>query len=348
MEITVEEFEEKYLPGLRGDFVQKTQENISGHMPKIQEKLKKNMTALLEILCMVQKEVPVSVGEIQIALLHTSVAVGAPRLSYIVYGENGYLGKEIMNIQYDAAWLFECWEEYGNALGGKVKELNAHNYIRYEAVQQMRRQSMEFLIQTLYVVCKYLFIGMDNMERYEDVLFTEDFRLTVGEYMDWRKALFKKRPETDIFFNTDKTPLSYGRFRTAVYSHKTFENMDLTAAVFADCEFVHCSFKNVVLNDVRFEGCRMYYCEFDNIKCWGMTIERCVLKKLKFADASWNFVPDINHLHDLYKPAEVYSCELEGITFHKSDIRGIVQDRNRISDVEIIECEGENSWNTTC
>lgn len=331
--ISIKEFEENYLPGLREDFVQKTQESISEHMPKIQEKLKKNMTALLEILCRIQTEVPVSVGEIQIALLHTSVAAGTPRLSYIVYGENGYLGREILNIQYDASWLFACWEEYGNALESKVKEINAQNNIRYEAVQQLRRQSTEFLIQTLYVVCKYLFVEMDQLERYGEVLFTEDFRLTTGEYMDWRKTLFIKRPETDIFFNTDKTPLNYGRFRTAVYSHKTFEDMDLTAAVFADCEFVHCNFKNVIMNDVRFEGCRMYYCEFDNVKCWGMTVEKCVLKKLKFTDTSWNFVPDINHLHDLYKPAEVYDSELEGITFHKSDIHGIVQDRNRISDM---------------
>lgn len=41
MEITQEEFMEKYLPGLRDAFVQKTQEHITWQLPEIQKKLKK-------------------------------------------------------------------------------------------------------------------------------------------------------------------------------------------------------------------------------------------------------------------------------------------------------------------
>ena len=63
MEITQEEFMEKYLPGLRDAFVQKTQEHITRQLPEIQKKLKKNMDALLEILGRIQEEAPVAAGE---------------------------------------------------------------------------------------------------------------------------------------------------------------------------------------------------------------------------------------------------------------------------------------------
>ncbi len=348
MEITQEEFMEKYLPGLRDTFVQKTQEHITRQLPEIQKKLKKNMEALLEILGRIQEEAPVAVGEIQIVLLHTSVAMGTPQVAYFVYGENGIFGREIMNIRYDASWLFVCWEEYQNALESKIKEINARNSIRYEAVQQMCRQGTEFLVQTLYVVCKYLFMEMDKLEHYGDELFTDDFRLTVGEYMDWRKTLYIRRPATDIFFNTDSTPLSYGRFHTAVYSHKTFAEMDLTAAVFAECEFVHCQFCDVTLNDARFAHCRMYYCTFEKVTFLGTAWEDCVLKNVTFTDTCWNFIPDIRHLDALYKPAELYGCELDQIQFEQSDIRGIVQDGNSISGVSVTACEEDGTWNTIC
>lgn len=348
MEITQEEFMEKYLPGLRDAFVQKTQEHITRQLPEIQKKLKKNMDALLEILGRIQEEAPVAAGEIQIVLLHTSIAMGTPQVAYFVYGENGIFGREIMNIRYNASWLFVCWEEYQNALESKIKEINAQNSIRYEAVQQMRRQGTEFLVQTLYVVCKYLFMEMDKLEHYGDELFTDDFRLTVGEYMDWRKTLYIRRPATDIFFNTDSTPLSYGRFRTAVYSHKIFEDKDLTAAVFDACEFVHCQFRNVTLNDVRFVNCRMYYCTFERVTFLGTAWDGCMLKNLVFTDTCWNFTPDSCHLGDLYKPAELYGCTLEQIRFEQSDIRGIVQDGNSISGVSVTACEEDGTWNTIC
>lgn len=323
MEITIEEFREQYLPALREKFEDDTSNAILKDGKQITEKLQRQMETFLTVLLKFQQQFPMPVGEIQLSLLRTSVLLGKPQICIAAYDENGVLGNEILNIKFDAAWLFSCWNLYEKAILDEVAGQNGENYVRKAAVKQMQMESVDFLAKLFAVTVKYLFREFDEKEEYGQLLLTDNFMLNAGEYFDWRVVLFQRKPKVDLFFNTEKVPLPYCVFRDAVYNHKSFTGMDLKKTKFIHCEFVHCDFKDVSLNDAIFRDCRMYHCTFENTTFYGATFERVTLKKNHFTRTFWEDKTELETRTDLYKQVEILACEYEGNEFDKESDHGI-------------------------
>lgn len=276
MEITVKEFREKYFSELQDNYHTVIENNMNANRQSINQKLVKQMEGYIHFVTELQKSYPVEIGEIQMSFLYTSVYMGIPQIALTAYDEMGVLGNEITTVKYPAEWMMEGWDEYKNSILNKIKELHAQNYIREEAVNQMMKESIGFMIQCLYAVTKYLFIEFMQVKGYEELLLAEGFRLTVGGYRDWHKVLYQKKENVDLFFMDNNEKLEFCVFKEAVYQRKAFEKLNLSHTYFYDCEFVHSIFKEVDLKDAVFENCRFYYCSFEACDfCGGGISQRC-------------------------------------------------------------------------
>lgn len=346
MVIKAPEFEKQFLPKLQEEFHEQTQAQILKDGKLISETLYKQLERFVIFMGKFQKQVPVEIGEIQIALLHSSVYMHKPQIAISAYDAKGILGNEILNIKYDASWLFGKWEDYKNSIEEKIVEMHARNDIRKEAVRQMMWNSINYLTQCLYTTTKYLFAGFDEIKGYDELMLTEEFRLSVGSYRDWSRTLYLKRGAVDIFFREKDVPLTYCIFRESVYNRKSFEQLDLSHTRFIDCEFVYCNFKNVSLKDAVFQNCRIYYCTFENVDFYGMTLQGVTAKKDTFQHTKWSFAPDLEHLEDIsdvYKDVDVINCILEYLTFQTSHIGRINMVECMTKEIELQDCIKEES-----
>lgn len=321
MEITIKEFKEAYLPKLQDEFHQKTQEFIIADMDQIRKKTQNQMETFIKIVMILQKKLPLEIGEIQVALLNTSLYLGKPQLAYTAYDELGALGKEIVTVKRDAGWLFQAWTEYEEALKREVERLNCQQYIRAEGIRQLAWESLPFLQACLYAATKYTFRDMDGYPGFDGLITGDRFYVRVGAYMDWGKTVYSKEEEEDIFFDTSKKKYRFCSFQQAVYNQKTFKELDLRSTIFSECEFVHCNFEQVDLSDACFRNCRIYHCSFHDVKLYGATFNKTTIKKSSFQECKFDFDRDAEEaegFRDIFKKLEFLDC----IVDEESKIRG--------------------------
>ncbi len=320
MEITITEFKEQYLPKLKEEFHIAVQKSLTENRNDIAQKLGSQLETFVHFVSTFQKSVPVKVGEIQIALLYSSIAMGEPQICISAYGKNKLLGEEILNIKYRCDWLFTEWENYQKKIEDKIQEIHAESYIRKAAVTSMMNESISFLIYFLYTTTKYQFMEFDRIDKYNELVLTEDFGVTVGGYRDWRRTLYRKRPQIDLFMMEQDTPLQFSVFRGAVFNKKKFTQLDLTHTRFYECEFVHCEFEDVKLQDAIFDNCRMYHCLFQNTTFYGATFRQCTLKKNRAKQVSWEYEPQLEQIEDIYKNVEFLDCINDGSILQEESV----------------------------
>ena len=80
MEISIAEFGQKYLPAIEEEFRQETTDYITEKREDIGKQLWKQLSTVVHFTNEFQKRVPIPIGEIQIALLQTSVFLGRPQI----------------------------------------------------------------------------------------------------------------------------------------------------------------------------------------------------------------------------------------------------------------------------
>ena len=317
MEITLAEFKEQYLPELREQFYSAVQKSIVENKQEITEKLEKQVKSFLHIMGTFQNAVSIELGEMQIALLYSSVCMGEPQICISAYGQDKLLGEEILHIKYRCDWLFSEWETYQKNIERKIQEIHAERYIRKAAVKLMMNQSIMFLIYSLYAIMKYQFMEFDRFEEYDNLILTEDFRVTVGGYRDWHRTLYQRREPIDIFMREQENPLTYCTFHGAVYHKKKFSKLNLSHARFYECEFVHCEFDDVILQDCIFENCRIYHCTFHETAFYGATFRNSILKMNQLDKTYWSYEVE-QQPEDLFKEVEFIECENDG-TFSEGE-----------------------------
>lgn len=343
MEITIKEFKEQYFPELQDQFHAKIQKSIEDNGEEIIARLRSELEGVVAFSISFQKEIPIEIGEIQISLLRTSIALNRPQIAFCVYNGDGLLGEEIFNVKFDGQWLLGPWQEYYKTLQNKVEELHAQNYIRKAAVEQMMQESIDFIIYCLYATTKYYFIEFFRMNRYDELILSDNFRLSVGGYRDWSRSLYRRTPQIDIFFGNDNKKFRYAIFKESVYNQKKFEKLDLEKTYFYDCEFVHSQFPETILRDAIFENCRFYHCEFSKTDFCGATFRNVTVKKCSIADSVWNYIPDLDNVKDLYKNVDLENCVLEYVDFIRSDLRGIQLKECQCKEINIVDCEKDEN-----
>lgn len=312
MEITIDKFKELYLPELYDRFRAEMQNSLIENAQDIDVRLRRQVETFVGFVGKYQRQVPIKVGEIQICLLYSSICLGEPQICISAYGKNKVFGQEILNIKYRCDWLFTAWETFRRDIELKVAELHAESYIRKAAISKMMNECVPFLIYCLYAVTKYKLMEFDKMDGFDELLLTDDFRLSVGGYRDWSRTLYRKRETTDIFLREENESLKFSVYRGMVYNKKKFINLDLTHVRFYECEFVHCEFENVMLIDSIFEKCRIYHCNFKGSNFLGASFRECTLKKNHTDESIWQYSIDEQMFGDLYKDVEFLECVNDG------------------------------------
>lgn len=324
MEITIDEFKEKYLVDLQNHYHERLTQNITSDIAKTRDIFWKNMEGFLSVIEKFQEYYAIEIGEIQISLLNISVELGNPQFAFSVYDENGMFGEEILTAKFNAGWYLEGWSEYRNSIVAKVKEIKAINYIREEAIKQMMRESIKYAVSCLAVVCKYIFLEFEKMEKYNKILWADAFILTVGSYRDWRKTIYRKTNEIDIFWSDNLKKYEFCHFNEVVYNKKSFHKIILSNAHFYGCEFVHCKFCETDFRDAIFDSCRFYHCSFDGVNVSGATIRNSTIKKCELSNMIWNEqYSKINEIYEFYKPFEMFNNIVEFCTNDGDEWKGI-------------------------
>ncbi len=321
MEISIDEFKKEYFPPLKEEFHRKTMESIIKNGDSIRKRMREQMDLFIGLAITVQKEIPIEIGLVQVALLNTSLHLGKPQIAFTAYNEGGYFGQELLTVKRDAGWLFEAWEDYKNSIENEIAKLHAEAYIRSEGVRQLMWESFPFLQMCLFAATKYLYFNVDQFEKFEDLIKAPGFSIRVGSYMDWGKVVYRKEGEEDIFFDTRKKDFSFYRFQRVIYNQKVFKNMNLGSTKFSECEFVNCEFENVNLCDAWFEKCNIRNCTFENVKLLGLTLGQTTVKRTHFHDCITKVnidAPNPEDLENAYKPMEIVDCVFD----EESKIRG--------------------------
>ena len=324
MKITIDEFKKEYLEALQNVYHDRIVQNITADRDRTRTLFDNYMDTFLQIIQKFQEYYAMEIGEIQISLLSTSMALGTPQFAFTAYDANGMFGEEILTAKFNAGWYMDGWEEYHQAITEKCRECNALAYIHPEGMEQMMRESISFAVSCLAVVCKYLFAEFEQREGYEQIMWADGFRLTAGSYRDWSKLLYRKTPEADIFWSSRRKDFSFCHFQELVYNKKIFEKIDLSHAHFYGCEFVLCKFEETFLRDAVFDGCRFYHCSMDGVDLAGATIRNSTLKKCKLTHMNWDAEYDNpDKIKEFYKPFEMLENVVEFCTNDGEEWKGV-------------------------
>lgn len=340
----LQEFIATYHAKERRWFLEHTFQYLKEHRQELTEQIKKNLEIFLLGVVAGQNEFPVSVECIQISLLDVSIFKEEPALRYDAYGELGVLGTRLFSKNFPCQWILNYWEEYKKRLEKDVKEMQVTRYISQARIQQMMMESTGMLNALIYGMVKYTFDTLDDMKPLKELIKTECFYISFGNYMDRQKQLYAENPEVDIFFNTEGEPLQYRKYQHKVYRKKEFMELNLNHSRFVECQFVDCRFEKCDLTDVTFENCRFYHTDMEKCIGYGMTMNNCIIEQLKGVDVNFHYEGEENGgIRDIYKPLEIFQSQIDYMELEHCNLSySNIFDNYRVK-IKVSECNLENS-----
>lgn len=340
----LQEFMEAYHAKERKWFLEQTFQYVNEHRQELVEKIQKNLEIFLMGVATGQKEFPVPVECIQLSLLDVSIFKEEPALRYDAYGELGVLGTRLYSKNFPCEWILTYWEEYRKRLEEDVKEMQAVRYISQARIRQIMMESTGMLNAFIYGIIKYPFHALDTMEPLKELLKTENFYISFGNYMDRQALLHTEYPEIDIFFHGKEEALEYRKYQHKVYRKKEFKELDLTHSRFVECQFVNCRFEKCQLKDVTFENCRFYHTDMENCTGYGMTMNNCIIEQLKCVEVNFHYEGEEDgSAKDIYKPLEIFLSQIDDMEMENCNLSYSSLLENNPVKIKISECNLENS-----
>lgn len=340
----LQKFVETYHTKERSWFLEHTFEYLKEHRQELAEKVKKNLEIFLFGVAAGQKEFPIPIECIQISLLDVSIFKEKPVLRYDAYGEMGVLGTRLFSKNFPCEWILTYWEEYRKRLEQDVKEMQATRYISQARIEQMMMESTGMLNALIYGMVKYTFDTLDTIEPLKELMKTEYFYISFGNYMDQQKQLYAEYPEIDIFFHKEEESLEYRKYQHKVYRKKEFVKLDLTHSQFVECQFVNCKFQECDLKDVIFENCRFYHTDMEKCTGYGITMNNCIIEQLKCSNINFHYEGEENgSVKDIYKPLEIFQSQINEMEVENCNLSYANIFDNYGVRIQVSECKLENS-----
>ncbi len=340
----LQEFMETCHAKERKWFLEQTFQYLNEHRQELADQVKKNLEIFLRGVVIGQNEFPVPVECIQISLLDVSIFKEEPALRYDAYGEMGVLGTRLFGKNFPCQWILTYWDEYRKRLENDVKKMQVSRYISQARIQQIMMESTGMLNALIYGIIKYSFDTLNTMEPLKELLKTDYFYISFGNYMDRQKLIYAEYPEIDIFFNTEGESLEYRKYQHKVYRKKEFMELNLTHSQFVECQFVNCKFEKCDLKDVTFENCRFYHTDMEKCIGFGMNINNCILEELKCVDGVFHFLGEkVGRLKDIYKPLEIFQSQIDYMEVENCNLSYSNLFDNYGVKIKVSECNLENS-----
>lgn len=303
------EFRSNCYEQQRTKFLDETSRTLQEQLEVFVPRFISDMEHIIAALIRLQQQIPVEIGWMQISLLASSVYLKTPTFRVEVFDENGLFGKVLYSYNLDASWLFGGWDAFQQSLEQGRMNQYIQQYIRDEQIRVLMFENMEYLTLMAAVYLKYVLSYFDRMKDFEKLLCAETFTVSVGQYHDWQKILYRQDKEIDIFFNPQKKTLVFQKYEEKVFRDKVFEDLDLCSVRFLRCKFVRCRFERAKLNDAVFEQCLLHDVVMNQVTMFGISFMGCRIENVDFSGAEFWCRDPLSK--EYYQQPEFIGCESE-------------------------------------
>lgn len=337
----IDAFFEKYYNSVLLEVTELVKDKISENRELLIDTIKKYFEQYFSELAEIQKkELPLSVYFVHISFLFISIQEEAIRLKVDAYPESGIVGTASMYTKdFRIGQLNEIIEQTKEKLLAYAKKDNVAPFVHESIIEQMVLRMVTSLQRYLFEFYKYYYKDFFRSHALEQVLLCEDFYITYGEYYNWQKPIFAKRPTIDIFNRDDEDALHFREFENFIYNDKTFSSLEIKNSAFINCKFQNSRLMNCEWIDCTFENCTFEDVVFRDTKIIGATFEDCHINRCTFEGVV--FYQDTmgnTTVFKLYKPVEFVDVEMKNSTFERCDLM-----RGKLYDCVVENCDFVNT-----
>lgn len=333
------EFKEKYLEECIAACINEYDNQWRQQIEELKKEIRQQLKQVIANMIVIQEQVPVKVGCIQISLLASSLQKDCQEIMYEVYDDRMDFGKVLYAQTYQLEGLLPIWTEIKPQIEKKIAELNWQSYLGKAAVQALRFELIDTIIIALAYFLKYEFDDFMEGKNEKNLQKAKGFYLSAGEYRGWRKVLYQYTEVVDIFAQRHTKEFPFMRFLECHYVKKRFVSYKLPRTKFKNCVFKNTVFLETDLQDAEFEDCVFRECVFEKCLLNGCLFIGCDMQRIEWKENQMKKGLYINNgvIEDMFRE----SGFIESILYRNTFLENEMEDCIRIScdEKEIIEEE---------
>lgn len=335
------EFKETYLDKYNVFYNEQIMTQWNNEWNKRIKVIRDQLEIVIGNIVKLQKQVPIEIGCIQISLLLSSIRTGHPELMYEVYDGGRELGVLLYAQTFQTDWFIADWSETKQQIEDKIVELNWRSYLGEEAVEAMFYENINIILASLAYSFKYEFKDFMTYQKANQLVITDGFYLSFGEYRGWKKILYQYVDPKDILQQGLEKDFSYMRFSECHYRERRLAGFRLDNTRFEKCVFLKMTFHDVDFRDADFEECVFRECVFEKCLLNGTVFESCDMQRIGWNENQMKCgaIVDEKGEQDIYRPTFFVKCILHKHNFKKNIIAGCL--KFACDEEEVIDTENE-------
>lgn len=335
-ETYIQMFQEEYYPHFFRELADETIKQFVENEEKLIEQWKNSMCRYFERVIQLQKMKQAEpVSEIIFSFLYTSLAEQKTLFRVDCYGEAGHVFSDSMLTDYlPGDWLTGGLDELGEKLNACAAEEGLRRYIRPAEIEVLKLRAVRSLLNYFAMRFKYTIQEVLDYKVLAGMTKTEEFVISMGEYMDWQRPIFAMLPEVDIFNCDRDTGLQFRRFPAIYYRDKEFKDLVLNHSRFLDCTFTDVTIENCSMNDCVFEHCTFENVTIENTQMLGCSFLNCTHVNTLFDNV--DFYEKDAQQEEYYEPVEWDRNELSSCRFHSCRLNHCIVTDCDVKNVEIV------------
>lgn len=330
----LESFRQECYSKVNKEFQNKVLQNFAQNREKYIQQLQDAIKKFMEQIGKMQIIECIPVGCIEISFLRLSASSECLEIVLEAYDMDQELGNCVASTHGRLEWISTEWQEMKQSLEeNRIKEKWAGN-IRKADLLNMLQDSLYELFVGITFFLKYELLECREWKEYQELVRTNYFYISMGEFHDWQKKLFVDREHFDIFQIESETSLRYGLHEETIYHKKEFRKMDLKGSKFVKTLFKECQFYNVKLMDSQFQDCQFIKCRFDGIDFSGSVFDSCSFEKCDIEETEWykNVTLPIDVFDDLYRKTVLRECHYKNCRLNRERIEKCILIQTEITD----------------
>lgn len=241
-------------------------------------KVSLGITRIISEIKKLQNRLVCPIKCIQLSLMRYSILGGCPIIRIDAYGEGGILAGELITGEINISWPSIGLKELKEKL---LLEEQKDNCLYAADVDVLLSKTVDLIEYYFRETLRYEWKLVEEIVILQEIDKTDDFYVSVGEYMDKQEYMYVERSAIDIFFNEKKETLIYRTYKDAIYRDKQFNKLELEGARFINCVFDRTVWKYCSLIDCTFENCSFEKSRFEESDMRGCVFVRCTFYKIE-------------------------------------------------------------------
>ena len=253
---------------------------------------------------------------ISISFMNTGLYFNRPYFQIDAYGEDWRLYlRSLYTDVVSCDWLLPYWQKFKTSLASLAATHEVKKDQTDLQIEQAAWSGIGPAISMVASLLKYRVNAVENSPEYKQLQKYLPFRLEIGEYLDWKLPLIVQSDAVDIFISFG-TNYAYYTFKKKVYKAKAFTKLNLTHAIFMDCDFDNSAFSGCTLNDCVFKNCTFGSVRFDDCLLPGCSFEHCRLSQTAFVGCIGSTVEmEPTKIVDYYRPFHIRDSSCHQVSF---------------------------------